>query len=111
MKHDEEERCQAFKVFDEDDTGFLEASELRITLTDLGNNMLPGDIDKALHMSDMDGDGTILYDEVLKITKKNEEAFEYQLPEEEKKEEGESGLHNILMTHTRPQSPGSTPSS
>ena len=52
-------------MFDEEDTGFLEAKDLGKNLSDLTHvDMTSGDIDNSLRMFDMDGDGTILYDEV-----------------------------------------------
>ena len=62
-------------MFDQEDTGFINNKELRKTLSNLGDCMETSDIDVTIMVSDVDGDGAVLYDDVLKIIKENEAKF------------------------------------
>jgi len=56
-----EEICDAFKVFDKEDNGFISAAELRHTLTSLGEKLTDEEVDELLNQSDLEGDGQIKY--------------------------------------------------
>jgi len=60
---DAEQRMRsAFKVFDIDSNGFIDAGELRATLTDLGSCVSLPDAEALLRAADKNGDGQIDYE-------------------------------------------------
>ena len=60
---DAEQRLRtAFKVFDIDGNGFIDASELRCTLADLGSCLSLPDAEALLRSADKNGDGQIDYE-------------------------------------------------
>jgi len=60
---DAEQRLRtAFKVFDIDGNGFIDAAELRATLADLGSGLSLPDADQLLRSADKNGDGQIDYE-------------------------------------------------
>merc|ERR1711920_516628 len=63
----EEELIEAFKVFDRDCDGFISASELRYSMTNLGEKLSDLEVDEMIKEADMDGDGQINYDEFVKM--------------------------------------------
>ena len=52
---------QAFKMFDTDGDGFIDASELRHLLTNLGEKLSEVEVDEMIREVDMDGDGKVDY--------------------------------------------------
>ncbi len=56
-----QELVQAFRVFDRDNDGFIEARELRHLLTNLGEKFTDQDVDEMIREVDVDGDGKIDY--------------------------------------------------
>jgi calmodulin len=63
---DAEQRMRtAFKVFDIDGNGFIDATELKSTLAQLGGQLLPSDADAMLEVADKNGDGQIDYEEFI----------------------------------------------
>ncbi len=52
---------QAFRVFDRDGDGFIDARELRHLLTNLGEKFTDQDVDEMIREVDVDGDGKIDY--------------------------------------------------
>ena len=52
---------QAFKMFDADGDGFIDASELRHLLTNLGEKLSEVEVDEMIKEVDMDGDGKVDY--------------------------------------------------
>jgi len=62
----EEEILEAFKVFDKDGNGFISAAELRHIMTNLGEKLTDEEVDEMLREADIDGDGQINYEEVVK---------------------------------------------
>lgn len=62
-----EELIEAFKVFDRDGGGFISATEVRHVLRNLGENLSEPEIDEIIREADVDGDGRILYEELVKM--------------------------------------------
>jgi len=65
----EQELISAFRVFDQDNSGFISTDELRNVLKSLGENMTEAEIDDMLQMADKNGDGQIDYHEFASIMK------------------------------------------
>ena len=63
----EDELLEAFKVFDRDGNGKISAHELRYVLLKSGENFTEQDIEDLIHEADVDGDGSIDYQEFVKI--------------------------------------------
>ncbi|KAL0581448.1 translation elongation factor EF1B gamma [Marasmius crinis-equi] len=63
----EEEIKQAFKVFDKDGSGSISAAELRHVMESLGERLSDAEIDAMMKEADVDGDGTISYNEFVKM--------------------------------------------
>jgi len=65
---DAEQRLRtAFKVFDIDGNGFIDAGELRATLADLGSCVSLPDAEALLRSADKNGDGQIDYEGILML--------------------------------------------
>ena len=58
---------QAFSVFDKAESGFIAALYLRTIMSNLGDSLSSDEIDDMIRISDLDGDGTINYEEVIKL--------------------------------------------
>merc|ERR1711998_235548 len=58
---------QAFKTFDQDDSGFIEKDELLNTLTTMGDKVDEKMVTSMIEEADVDGDGKINYEEFSKI--------------------------------------------
>eukprot|EP00931_Biecheleriopsis_adriatica_P082810 TRINITY_DN5627_c0_g1_i1.p2 TRINITY_DN5627_c0_g1~~TRINITY_DN5627_c0_g1_i1.p2 ORF type:complete len:151 (+),score=60.04 TRINITY_DN5627_c0_g1_i1:63-515(+) len=63
----EEELIEAFKVFDRDRDGFISATELRVSMTGLGEDLKEVEVAEMIKEADQDGDGSINYDEFVKM--------------------------------------------
>lgn len=63
------EQCMrtAFKVFDIDGNGFIDAAELRATLADLGGCVSLPDAEALLRAADKNGDGQIDYEGTVQM--------------------------------------------
>ena len=57
----EEEVIEAFKVFDKDDSGWISGGDLYAVMTNLGEQMLPEEIDQMMSEADIDKDGRFDY--------------------------------------------------
>ena len=62
----DEELQEAFKVFDRDQNGYISSHELRHTMTNLGENLTPEEVEEMIK-EDLDNDQQIDYDEFMKI--------------------------------------------
>jgi len=59
----EDEIREAFKVFDGDGNGFINRMELRHVMMNLGEKMSEEECDALVDEADIDGDGSINYEE------------------------------------------------
>jgi len=66
-KTEDEEMREAFKVFDRDNNGFIDAEELRFTMNNLGQPLSDDDVKAMIKEADIDGDGRINYEEFIKM--------------------------------------------
>ncbi|XP_014771763.1 neo-calmodulin isoform X3 [Octopus bimaculoides] len=62
---DDEELRQAFKMFDKSGTGYICASDLRVVIQCLGEDLTEEEIDEMIAEVDIDGDGRIDFEEFL----------------------------------------------
>uniref|UniRef100_A0A2C9K3E6 EF-hand domain-containing protein n=1 Tax=Biomphalaria glabrata TaxID=6526 RepID=A0A2C9K3E6_BIOGL len=62
---------EAFKVFDRDGNGFITASELRYTMTNLGEKMTDKEVDQMIDEADRNGDGRVDYNEFIEMIVQN----------------------------------------
>ena len=56
---------QAFRMFDRDHDGFIDARELRHLLTNLGEKLTDQEVDEMIREVDVDGDGKVDYGGLL----------------------------------------------
>lgn len=63
-----DEIIEAFKVFDRDGNGFISAAELRHIMTNIGEKLSEEEVDEMIREADIDGDGQINYEEVMKFS-------------------------------------------
>lgn len=61
----EEELREAFRVFDKDGNGYISAAELRHVMTNLGEKLTDDEVDEMIREADLDGDGTVNYEEFV----------------------------------------------
>ncbi|CAL4946915.1 unnamed protein product [Urochloa decumbens] len=73
-----EELREAFRVFDKDQNGFITAAELRHVMANLGERLTDAEVGEMVREADGDGDGSINYDEFVKVmvAKRNKRAAE-----------------------------------
>uniref|UniRef100_T1K1M3 EF-hand domain-containing protein n=1 Tax=Tetranychus urticae TaxID=32264 RepID=T1K1M3_TETUR len=58
----EEELREAFRVFDRNGDGFINAAELRHVMTNLGEKLTDEEVEDMIKEADLDGDGLVNYD-------------------------------------------------
>ena len=58
---------EAFRVFDKDQSGFLTIDELRFMMSELGEKFSVLEVDEMLKEADLNNDGKINYDELVKM--------------------------------------------
>jgi len=63
----EEELVDAFKVFDKDGSGFINAAELRHVMSNLGEKLSDEEFDEMVREANVDGDGQVDYEEFVKM--------------------------------------------
>ena len=61
----DDEIYAAFKVFDKDGNGFISPAELRHVLMHIGEKLTDDEIDEMIREADVDGDGSINYEEFV----------------------------------------------
>ena len=66
-KSEEQEMRQAFRVFDIDGNGLIDAQELRLTMKNLGEDLSAEDVKAMIRAADKNGDGKIDYEEFIKM--------------------------------------------
>merc|ERR1719245_972877 len=69
-KDSREEILKAFRLFDDDETGFITLKNLRRVAKDIGENMSDEELQEMIDEADRDGDGQINEDEFLRIMQK-----------------------------------------
>ncbi|XP_077967186.1 uncharacterized protein LOC120342961 [Styela clava] len=62
----EDEIAKAFRILDKDKNGFIDATELRNTLTTIGEALTEDEVDEMIAYMDTNGDGKILYENFIK---------------------------------------------
>ena len=63
-----EELDQAFRMFDNNGDGYIDARELRHLLTNLGEKLTDTEVDEMIAEVDIDGDGKVDYRGQCNIT-------------------------------------------
>ena len=58
----EEDLKEAFKVFDNDNNGFISQSELRLVMVNLGEKLTDDELKEMILEADIDGDGQVNYE-------------------------------------------------
>ena len=66
-ENSEADIIEVFKVFDEDGSGNIGASELAHVLSNLDEPLTPAEVQWIVNEADVDGDGTISFDEFKKM--------------------------------------------
>merc|ERR1719188_1108988 len=69
-KDSKEEILKAFRLFDDDETGFITLKNLRRVAKDIGENMGDEELQEMIDEADRDGDGQISEEEFLRIMQK-----------------------------------------
>jgi calmodulin len=59
----EEDIREAFRVFDKNSSGIISTMELRHIMTNLGEKLKDSEIDEMIRHADIDGDGSVNYNE------------------------------------------------
>lgn len=58
---------EAFKIFDRDGNGYIDARELKKVVTQYGARLSLEEAEELLHEADLDGDGKLDYDEFVQM--------------------------------------------
>merc|ERR1712241_1268263 len=69
-KDSREEIRKAFRLFDDDETGFITLKNLRRVAKEIGENMVDEELQEMIEEADRDGDGQVSEEEFLRIMKK-----------------------------------------
>merc|ERR1719183_3397760 len=69
-KDSREEIRKAFRLFDDDETGFITLKNLRRVAKEIGENMTDEELQEMIDEADRDGDGQVSEEEFLRIMKK-----------------------------------------
>ncbi|XP_065061480.1 calmodulin-beta-like isoform X2 [Rhopilema esculentum] len=67
LEEKENEVVEAFRVFDREGNGFINAAEIRRVMTNLGDKLNDEEVDEMIREADLDGDGQVNYEEYVKI--------------------------------------------
>ncbi len=70
-KHSQDLR-EAFRIFDKDRSGFIEAREIIAVTTTLGQALTKDELTAFMAEADLDGDGRLNYEEFCKIMTKHD---------------------------------------
>ena len=63
----EEEVINAYRVFDKEGNGLIQTDELKHIMMTIGDKMTEDEADEMIHEADIDGDGTINYEEFVRM--------------------------------------------
>merc|ERR1711994_879895 len=74
-KDSREEILKAFRLFDDDETGFITLKNLRRVAKEIGENMTDEELQEMIDEADRDGDGQVSEEEFLRIMKKGTEFY------------------------------------
>merc|ERR1711994_951098 len=74
-KDSREEIRKAFRLFDDDETGFITLKNLRRVAKEIGENMTDEELREMIDEADRDGDGQVSEEEFLRIMKKGTEFY------------------------------------
>merc|ERR1712025_849907 len=69
-KDSREEILKAFRLFDDDESGFITLKNLRRVSKEIGENMTDEELQEMIDEADRDGDGQVSEEEFLRIMKK-----------------------------------------
>ena len=58
----EEDKQEAFRVFDKDVNGYISAAELRHVMTNLGEKLTDEEVEEMIREADVDDDGQVSYE-------------------------------------------------
>ena len=58
---------EAFKIFDRDGNGYIDAKELKQVVTRMGQVLSASEADELMREADLNGDGKLDYDEFVKM--------------------------------------------
>lgn len=58
---------EAFRIFDKDHNGYIDAKELRSVTTTLGQILTKEELEEFMAEADLDGDGRLNYEEFVRI--------------------------------------------
>ena len=58
---------EAFKIFDKDGNGYINAAEFRHVMSNLGEKLTEQEVDELIKEADKDGDGQVNYDEFVNM--------------------------------------------
>ena len=65
MEEKENEVVEAFRVFDREGNGFINAAEIRRVMTNLGDKLYDEEVDEMIREADLDGDGQVNYEGIV----------------------------------------------
>ena len=57
----------AFKIFDDMETGFIESGKLRHIMQNMGDTLSDEEVNRFIKQSDIDRDGMVNYEEFTKV--------------------------------------------
>jgi calmodulin len=66
-KHSESELRAAFRQFDQDNSGYIQAKELQNIMTKMGRRVHTSEIDAMIQSLDSSGDGKISFEEFARL--------------------------------------------
>merc|ERR1719245_2908643 len=69
-KDTREEILKAFRLFDDDESGFITLKNLRRVAKEIGESMTDEELQEMIDEADRDGDGQVSEEEFLRIMKK-----------------------------------------
>lgn len=70
-KINEQQMREAFKVFDNFGNGLINLNQMRVTLQKLGEKLRDEEIDEMIRECDIDADGNVNYEDLVRILTRN----------------------------------------